>query len=335
MFVAKVATTSLGRKVLIAVGAACVLMFVTGVLIIGALVAVMGAAPTNGLGSSEPSATAVADIPNDMLVLYQAAGKRYGIDWAILAAIGWRETDHCRSTAPGVSSGANYAGAGGCMQFLQATFDQYGVDGDGDGTASRYSRADSIMSAANYLKASGAPGDYHAAIFAYNHAEWYVNDILRRADEYRGALTIAAPIGSASAQAVAQAASTLDGMHVPYNYGGGHVTPATPTGGQDGSFPGLDCSSAVSWVLQHAGLKVATMASTGYMSWGDPGPGKFVTLYANSGHIFMSVLSGGRLRYFGTSGFGHPAAGTGAAWFTRPVSTGYITGFTKRHPPGM
>lgn len=137
--------------------------------------------------------------------------------------------------------------------------------------------------------------------------------------------------GNPSAQAVLAAANLLASMHVPYNYGGGHITPARPTGGQEGSYPGLDCSSAVSFVLQHAGINVPTMVSGQYMTWGDSGPGQYVTLYANTWHIFMKIGN----RYFGTSGFGHPAAGTGPAWFTVDPSPSYLALFVVRHPPGM
>jgi cell wall-associated NlpC family hydrolase len=143
------------------------------------------------------------------------------------------------------------------------------------------------------------------------------------------------PTGDASPAAVKTAADALDKMHVPYNFGGGHITPAKPTGGEEGPYLGLDCSSSVSWVLQHAGIKVDTMVSGAFMSWGDSGPGKYVTLYASPDHIFMSIRVNGKLRYFGTSGFGHPAAGTGPAWFTQPVNAGYIAGFVQRHPPGL
>ena len=125
---------------------------------------------------------------------------------------------------------------------------------------------------------------------------------------------------------VAAAADRLDRMRLPYVWGGGHVTPAP-----DNPFPGLDCSSSVSWVLQHAGLSLPTMVAGDFMSYGQPGPGKQVTIYANPGHVFMSI--GGR--FFGTSGFGHPAAGTGPAWFTRQPDAGYLAGFTQRHPPGL
>jgi hypothetical protein len=137
--------------------------------------------------------------------------------------------------------------------------------------------------------------------------------------------------GDRSVAAVKRAADELDKMRLPYNYGAGHITPAKPSGGQQGSYLGLDCSSSVSWVLQHAGFKVDTMVSGAYMTWGDPGPGKYVTLYANEAHIFMKIGK----RYFGTSGFGHPNAGTGPAWFTKPVSSGYTDGFTQVHPHGL
>jgi hypothetical protein len=141
--------------------------------------------------------------------------------------------------------------------------------------------------------------------------------------------------GNASASAVKSAADQLDSMHVPYNYGGGHGDPAKPGPGQDGAFDGLDCSSSVSWVLQHAGLKIQTMVSGAFADWqtwgGKPGPGKFITIFANAGHVFMKIGN----RYFGTSGFGHPAAGGGAAWFTRPVPSGYLAGFTQVHPAGL
>lgn len=142
----------------------------------------------------------------------------------------------------------------------------------------------------------------------------------------------AAAGGDASTAAIATAADALDAMRVPYNYGAGHVTPARPTGGQEGPYPGLDCSSAVSWVFQHAGIDVPTMTSGGFMSWSDPGPGRQVTLYANSGHVFMHIAGRG---YFGTSGFGHPVAGTGPAWFTVEPSPSYLATFVERHPPGL
>lgn len=138
--------------------------------------------------------------------------------------------------------------------------------------------------------------------------------------------------GNGTDAAILAAAHLLAAMHVPYSYGGGHVTPARPTFGVGGAPPaGLDCSASVSFVLQHAGINVPTMVSGDFETWGDPGPGRYVTLYANGWHIFMKIGS----RYFGTSGFGHPAAGTGPAWFTTDPSPTYLALFVARHPPGM
>ena len=83
--------------------------------------------------------------------------------------------------------GENFAGAGGPGQFLEGTWLRYGVDGDGDGVKDRYNPADAIPGTANLLRHNGAPTDYRRAIFAYNHASWYVDDVLSRAARYRGA----------------------------------------------------------------------------------------------------------------------------------------------------
>lgn len=137
--------------------------------------------------SQEPSGEALADIPADYLALYRQAGEEYGLDWAVLAAVGKIETDHGRLDAPGVTSGENPSGAGGPMQFLASTWASVGVDGNGDGVKDRYDPEDAIPGAANYLKLEGAPQDYRSALFAYNNAGWYVDDVLARAEAYRAA----------------------------------------------------------------------------------------------------------------------------------------------------
>jgi hypothetical protein len=311
---------------------AFVLALMLGVAVIGA---VSGGLNSCGAGAS-PSATARTQIPAELMPLYLGAERTYGVPWSLLAAINSVETDFGRNLH--VSS----AGAVGWMQFMPDTWATYGVDGNGDGRKDPMDPEDAIPAAARYLKASGAPGDLKRAVFAYNHAQWYVDKVLALAQSFAeggqllaGATCAQAATGNASAQAVFDAANALHAMHVPYNYAGGHVTPAQPGPGADGPYDGLDCSSAVSWVLQHAGIAVATLDSTSFMAWGDPGPGRAVTIYANPTHVFMSVKVDGRLRFFGTSGFGHPEAGTGPAWFSRPVDAGYVAGFVQRHPPGL
>lgn len=128
------------------------------------------------------SEEALADIPEDYLPLYESAARRYDLDAAILAAIGKIETDHGRYGGPCVASST---GAQGPMQFIPSTWANVGVDGDGDGTKDVCDPQDAIPSAANYLNLSGAPQDYHSAVLAYNHAEWYYQDVVAQAERYR------------------------------------------------------------------------------------------------------------------------------------------------------
>ena len=193
----------LGRAVLagLALLSGLILLMVTGT--IGAI---FGLRPML-TGGYEPSGLARAEIPVDYLRLYVKAGQRYGIDPWILAAIGAIETSHGRSRAPGARSGINaYRCCAGPMQFSvvgsPSTWDSYGVDGDRDGRRSPYDPADAIPAAANYLRASGAPQDYRAALFAYNHADWYVAQVLALADRYRGAPTILPPFRQPAAASV-------------------------------------------------------------------------------------------------------------------------------------
>jgi murein DD-endopeptidase MepM/ murein hydrolase activator NlpD len=114
-------------------------------------------------------------IPPFLLPIYQAAGIEYGVRWEVLAAINEIETDYGRNL--NVSS----AGALGWMQFMPATWKSYGVDANKDGVKDPYNPVDAIFAAARYLKAAGADTDLYKAIFAYNHADWYVESVLMRA----------------------------------------------------------------------------------------------------------------------------------------------------------
>ena len=115
-------------------------------------------------------------IPIFLLPIYQAAGIEYGVRWEVLAAINEIETDYGRNL--NVSS----AGAQGWMQFMPATWEMYGTDANRDGERDPYNPVDAIFAAAKYLKAAGAETDLRRAIFAYNHADWYVADVLERAE---------------------------------------------------------------------------------------------------------------------------------------------------------
>lgn len=150
-------------------------------------------------------------IPAEFIGFYTAAGERYGIPWTLLAGIHKVETNFS------INKTDSYVGATGAMQFMPCTwvgwgypgcsgvgkgniskddlinpsviakYGGYGVDGDGDGKADPMNEADAIMSAANYLAANGANGTRDGmkkAVFAYNHADWYVDRVMGYFDQY-------------------------------------------------------------------------------------------------------------------------------------------------------
>ena len=114
-------------------------------------------------------------IPPFLLPIYQAAGVQYGIRWEVLAAINEIETDYGRNL------NVSRAGALGWMQFIPSSWRMYGVDANRDGEKDPYNPVDAIFAAGRYLKAAGGDGNLRRAIFAYNHADWYVDSVLMRA----------------------------------------------------------------------------------------------------------------------------------------------------------
>lgn len=259
------------------------------VVIIGGIVSWPARPAANG-----PSPVAIADIPADYLVLYQRAAARFGIDWAVLAAIGKLECDHGRLQAPGCNPPGtlNRAGATGPMQFLGPTWragtplgavpavgpptgtagDGYATDGDGDGLADVWNPADAIAGAARLLRANGAPGDYRRALFAYNPSSSYVERALAQAEEYRGSF---APGTSGSSQAVLAWAVAHVGRFT-YNLG-----PPTDRGGSVADMQSrepagstCDCSMFTRWAFAQAGIDIGLTTSTqwtanGRLSAGD------------------------------------------------------------------
>ncbi len=129
------------------------------------------------LAGSAASAQALSfyRIPLFLLPIYQAASVQYGVPWQILAAINEIETNY------GTDLSVSTAGAVGWMQFMPATWIQYGVDAINAGYADPYNPVDAIFAAARYLRAAGAASDLHGAILAYNHSEEYVKSVLLRA----------------------------------------------------------------------------------------------------------------------------------------------------------
>jgi hypothetical protein len=114
-------------------------------------------------------------IPPFLLPIYQAAGVQYGIRWEVLAAINEIETDYGRNL------NVSTAGALGWMQFLPSSWRIYGVDANQDGEKDPYNPVDAIFAAGRYLKAAGGDSNLRRSIFAYNHADWYVDSVLMRA----------------------------------------------------------------------------------------------------------------------------------------------------------
>ncbi len=232
--------------------------------------------------SFAPSPVALADIPADYLVRYQQSAARFGVDWAVLAAIGKIECDHGRLQAPGCNppGTTNSAGATGPMQFLGSTWragtspktvpaigpptsrtvEGYATDGDGDGFADVWNPADAIAGAARLLRANGAPSEYRRAIFAYNPADWYVDAVLAKAKEYRGVFAPGASGGArvVLAWAVAHVGSFTYNLGPPTDRGGSvqDMQRREPTGST------CDCSMFVRWAMAQAGLDVGLTTST-------------------------------------------------------------------------
>jgi murein DD-endopeptidase MepM/ murein hydrolase activator NlpD len=112
--------------------------------------------------------------------IWEHAGAAYGIPWQVLAAINKIESNF------GQNMGPSSAGAIGWMQFIPSTWLRWGTDADGNGVADPWTATDAIYSAARYLAAAGGQTDIRRGVFAYNHADWYVNEVLGLAQVYGG-----------------------------------------------------------------------------------------------------------------------------------------------------
>jgi hypothetical protein len=118
------------------------------------------------------------EIPPFLLPIYQACGTEYGVPWEVLASINKIESGF------GTNLNVSSAGAVGWMQFLPSSWETLGLDANGDGRKDPYNPVDAICAAAHYLKLAGAHQDLYQAIFAYNHADWYVQEVLLYARAY-------------------------------------------------------------------------------------------------------------------------------------------------------
>jgi murein DD-endopeptidase MepM/ murein hydrolase activator NlpD len=113
-----------------------------------------------------------------LVALWQGAGSAYGIPWEVLASINKVESNFGRNMGP------SSAGAVGWMQFMPSTWERWGLDANGDGVADPWNPEDSIYAAARYLSAAGGTQDISRGVFAYNHAQWYVDEVLQLAHTF-------------------------------------------------------------------------------------------------------------------------------------------------------
>ncbi|MEV6831258.1 bifunctional lytic transglycosylase/C40 family peptidase [Amycolatopsis sp. NPDC051102] len=259
--------------------------------------------------STQPSQEAIADIPADYLALYRAAATVCpGLDWSILAAIGKVEGDHGRSKLIGIAEGTeNSFGARGPMQFLQSTFDgvvaRHPIPPGGRNPPSPWDKHDAIYAAAYYLCESGAPRDIRKALFAYNHADWYVNEVLDQAKKYSQAAVgtgrcddIQAP-NATTATAINFACGQLG---LPYLWGGNG-----PANGDRG----FDCSGLTKAAYEAADITLPRTARTQYAAgpliaggrpllpgdlvfYGTPGNVHHVGLYIGAGKMVHAPTFG-------------------------------------------
>jgi hypothetical protein len=374
--------------------------------LVGFVLAIAGLAAGLSSFSSSCESTAVApDLPEAFMSYFAGAAAQFGLGtsgWAYLAAINDVESNFDDTALAGVASGANAFGAAGPMQIgiggaagdTWAQIEVSGVPG-GASPPSVYDEADAVYAAANLLHSDGAPSDWRDAIFDYNHATWYVDDVTSLANEYASTTSALASTSASSpapgsdggcapataapdavgVPAVSGTAPALlaDGVAAiplgapaavqemlaagdriidePYSYGGGHSPdsmgvppdPGADPGDEENGGPGYDCSSAVDYVLWGAGLGESVLGgavppSQTLAQTGEPGPGRWVTIYAGrSGgqpHAFIAVdgivLDTVHLE---------PAtpAGTGPRWqAATEVDEELASGqFVARHLPGL
>jgi membrane-bound lytic murein transglycosylase B len=276
-------------------------------------------------------------IPAEYLEAFDDAAARYELGkrgvWA-LAAIARLESNFGRGMDK------QQLEETGPLGLEASEWARYRVDGDGDG---HIRHADIFDSAATLAREIWSKGSLEAGVFAHNQAEWYVQEVMQESEEIEGGCKVSsvdwrvAPLAAETTVSGAEAVLQPNGLAAapaaappavkaaiaaansiattPYVWGGGHASFYSY---------GYDCSGAVSFALYGAGLLETPLTSGALESYGEPGPGKWITIYANATHAYV-VIAGLR---WDTVGDAH---GTGPRWHAEPP---YPAGFVVRHPAG-
>jgi cell wall-associated NlpC family hydrolase len=237
-----------------------VLAAMLGFAIVASAVSVLGVGGPSTLlpSSAGKGLSGSSTIPPAMLALYQqAAATCGGLPWTVLAAIGTVESDNGQSTLPGVHSGANPAGAEGPMQFEPATFAAYDepVPPGGATPPSPYDPTDAVYAATRMLCANGAANgaDLPGAIYAYNHSDAYVSQVL----------TLAQTLGPPQAGPLAGTAASTDAGAIAVEWALSQIGTPYVWGGETPGV-GFDCSGLVQAAYKAAGVSLPRIAQDQY-----------------------------------------------------------------------
>ena len=226
------------------VGAVALFVVVIALSVAVLVSAALGGASTPSTSPGVHGSDRTPALPTAWVTLAQSAAATCpGLPWPVLAAIGTVESDNGRSSAPGVASGANSAGAEGPMQFEPATFAAYATAGPGGAVPpDPYDTVDAVYTAATMLCADGggSASGLRDAVFAYNHDRTYVDTVLTLSLAFGDDPTADGTVVGALTFAAGQ-------LGTPYLWGG------TGPGG-------FDCSGLSQAAYAHVGLALPRVA---------------------------------------------------------------------------
>ena len=257
-----------------------------------------------------------AGVPAEFMPVYLAASKKYGVPWEYLAAI------HKIETGFSTNVNVSMAGAVGHTQFMPCTwigwshptckgagagaisknelisltaikkYGGYGQDGNGDGVADPWNIYDAIFTTAYYLKMNGINKNPQKAVYAYNHAQWYVDEVLETAKKFQKE----AKYENDKGQLAIKNAEQWLKRPSQYVFGGGRTQ-------SDISKGIFDCSSFVHWAFKQAGVDLGPVSSTSTetlnkkgkkisYSQAKPGDLVFFDTYKHDGHVGIYLGDG-------------------------------------------